>query len=271
MSKYLSYAVLLCISGAIAACRHAAADIRPVACTLEAPLPADSAPEAVREAMTLAVRFHPYEILSDTSADICVAGIAAVDVPTQTASVQECSTEGYGIAVTKGAQTTNFPHIRHTRQPRAGYDHASDAVWYACSAMEGTGVQVERLYILRFQADGIAYVAATIEPSDILQACCARLGYCISGQQITFFDGQRPLGTSTVTVTDMGGFDDEQPLWIGEQLSYDFSRDSIYVLITPGVKFTTGLVLTYDDMPVLKSCLTVDADGGCSLGEFTLE
>jgi hypothetical protein len=41
-------------------------------------------------------------------------------------------------------------------------------------------------------------------------------------------------------------------------------------MITPGVKFTTGLVLTYDDMPTLRAPLTVGAEGTSSIGDLKL-
>ena len=52
---------------------------------------------------------------------------------------------------------------------------------------------------------------------------------------------------------DMGGFDADDPVWIGEQMSYDISGDSIRVKIVPGIKFTTGLVLHYEEMPTLSA------------------
>ena len=66
----------------------------------------------------------------------------------------------------------------------------------------------------------------------------------------------------------MGGFDSEQPLWIGEQIQYDLSGNAPLMLITPGVKFTTGLVLTYDDMPTLAAPLTISEDGKVSISEL---
>lgn len=69
----------------------------------------------------------------------------------------------------------------------------------------------------------------------------------------------------------MGGFDDEQPLWIGEQLYYDVSGGEIKVIFAPGVKFTTGLVLTYDDMPELLAPITIDGNGMFTLHEITVK
>ena len=85
---------------------------------------------------------------------------------------------------------------------------------------------------------------------------------------MTLYDGKKLLTTVTNTVTDMGGFDDEQPVWIGDQIAYDLSEETPRLMVTPGVKFTTGLVLTYDDMPTLSAPLTIDADGKSSIGDL---
>ena len=66
----------------------------------------------------------------------------------------------------------------------------------------------------------------------------------------------------------MGGFDSEQPVWIGEQIQYDLSVDVPCLLVTPGVNFTTGLVLTYDDMPTLKATVTIGEDGSVNIGDL---
>ena len=134
--------------------------------------------------------------------------------------------------------------------------------------MEGSGVRVEWLYQIRFGDNDLAYVAAVLNPFDVQQALCQRLGFNINGQNITFFDGNRQLGTATNTMTDMGGFDEEQPLWIGEQLFYDLSGDNVLLQVVPGVKFTTGLVLTYDDMPTLSLPVAIASDGTPTFGEI---
>ena len=38
--------------------------------------------------------------------------------------------------------------------------------------------------------------------------------------------------------------------------------------VTPGINFTTGLVLTYDDMPTLTAPVTIGEDGKASIGEL---
>ncbi|MBP5514352.1 MAG: hypothetical protein J6Y04_06220 [Bacteroidaceae bacterium] len=230
-----------------------------VAGTIDEPLPADSAPAQVLEAMEKAERFHQYEIMSDTANSISVEAIAEAD---------QTPTEGYGIVVVKGATSTTFPNLRNTRQPMASYDPETGTLWLTNSAMEGTGVQVDRLYQIRFDEEDKAYIALTVEPYDIQQALLKRLGYAIEGQRIKLFDNGQIIASAMNTVEDMGDFDDEQPVWIGEQIQYDLSGTTPQLLITPGIKYTTGLVLTYDDMPTLSAPITIADDGQVNIGEL---
>ncbi|MBQ7457719.1 MAG: hypothetical protein IJS70_00965 [Bacteroidales bacterium] len=78
------------------------------------------------------------------------------------------------------------------------------------------------------------------------------------------------LATVTNSVKDMGGFDKEQPLWIGEQLYYDVSSGEPKVIFTPGVRYTTGLVLIYDDMPELSAPITIDENGLFTIHDITV-
>jgi hypothetical protein len=132
--------------------------------------------------------------------------------------------------------------------------------------MEGTGVHVEWLYQVRFGDNDIAYVKCTVNPYDVQQQLLQRLSYTIKGHVITLYDGDKELAVVTNSVTDMGGFDDEQPLWIGEQLYYDLSGCAPQLVFVPGIKYTTGLVLTYDDMPELRASLTLDDQGHLTIG-----
>ena len=237
-----------------------------VAGTLEEAVKPDSAPAKVMEAMERAERFHNYEIMSDTLHSVCVEAIGEVDAT---------PTEGYGIVVEKGAASTSFLNLSNARQPKARYDAKTGTLWYANSAMWGTGVQVERLYQILFDKDDKAHIACTIDPYDIQQQLCQRLGYSIEGEQVTLYDGGREIANVNFNgndnaniVSDMGDFDSEQPLWIGEQIEYDLSGDTPRLLITPGVKFTTGLVLTYGDMPTLSAPISIDEKGKVSIGEL---
>ena len=49
-------------------------------------------------------------------------------------------------------------------------------------------------------------------------------------------------------------------------ITYDLSVPAPRLLVTPGVKFTIGLVLTYDDMPTLSVPLILADDGTVGLG-----
>ncbi len=240
-------------------CDRRAGNITLVSGTLDGPLPADAAPAHVLEALDRAERLHQYEIMSDTACDISVEAIAEADTT---------STEGYGIVVVKGAVTTVFPNLCHARSPMAKYDRKDDVLWLACSVMWGTGVQVDRLYRIRFDGNGKAYISDTVEPYDIQQQLCRRLGYSIDGQDVTLWDGGRRIASVTNSVADMGGLDDAHPVWIGEQLGYDLSGRSPVLLVNAGIKFVTGLVLIYDDMPTLSAPIGIDGDGKVDIGDI---
>lgn len=251
----------------LTACKDSATEHPHVGGLLEGPLAADSAPARVLEAMNRAVRFHEYEIMSDTTASVAVFCIAEADTS---------STEGYGMVVVKGSVSTTFPHIRNVRQPHASYDRSTGTLWLASSAMEGTGVAVERLYQLRFRDNDSAYVAYTFEPYDLQQQVCQRLGYSIDGQQVILYDDRQTIASVTCALLTAGGtegdtdaVDDGQSLWIGEQMEYDLSGPAPCLLVTPGVKSATGSVLSYDDMPTLCVPLTISNDGTVVVGTFS--
>ena len=209
----------------------------------------------------MAGKYHCHELMNDTVNGIYLASIDEIDLT---------ATEGYGIEVTKGAVSTTFPNIRNTREPQAKYNARTGDLWLTSSAMEGTGVRVEWLHQIRFGENETAYVKAEVNPYSVLQELLLRLGYAIEGETISLYDGDKLLATLTNSVTDMGGFDDEQPLWIGEQLYYDVSGDEPRVIFIPGVKFITGLVLTYDDMPELSAPVTIADDGTITIHEISV-
>ena len=256
-------AALLTIGGScllFTACNNAGSKYPHPAGTLDGPLEASTAPSQVQEAWTHAERFHSYEIMSDTLHSISVEAIAEIDTT---------STEGYGIVVQKGTAHTTFPNLSNARCPMAMFDGNGNMLWLTTSAVWGTGVQVDWLYLIRFDDDGKAYIAKAIDPYDIQQQLCQRLRYSIDGEQLTLYDGSKEIARATNTVTDMGGFDSETPLWIGEQIRYDLSGDVPCLLVTPGVSFTTGLVLTYDDMPTLSCPLAIGEDGKVNIGRIS--
>lgn len=261
MKLWMKVAMLALCSASMVftACKDANEEYKLVAGILDGLLESSSAPASVHEAIVRAERYHNYEIMSDTVHDICVEAIAEVG---------NTSTEGYGIEVVKGGMSTTFPDISNARSPMARYDEQSNTVWLTSSAVWGTGVQVDWLYQIGFGDNDLAYIVHTVNPYDLQQQLCQRLGYRIKGEQITLYDGEREIAQATNTVTDMGGFDSEQPVWIGEQIQYDLSGDVPCLLVTPGVNFTTGLVLTYDDMPTLKAPITIGDDGKVNIGEL---
>jgi hypothetical protein len=149
--------------------------------------------------------------------------------------------------------------------PQARYDAEDGVLWFVGGDAEGTGVQTDRLYKMIFYDKGYATIVASIAPYDMQQELIKRLSYSTSGEQIVLYTNHVATDTMTNTVSDMGGFDDDA-LWIGEQLTYDIDEKSPVVKFTPGVKFVTGLVLTYDDMPTLSARVNLDDNG-----TFTVE
>lgn len=252
MRKILVIAAAVIFLGGLSvlmnSCQTKQSGVRLVAGTLDAPLPADTAPQHVQEAYGKALKVHPFDILSDEANSISVCGIGEVDTT---------STEGYGIMVTKGATSTTFLNIRNTRQPMACYDAQTGNLWLTSSAMEGSGVRVEWLYQIRFHDNDSAYVAAVVNPYDVQQALCQRLGYTLDGDSVTLCsltpDGATPLATL---------------LFIGEQLFYDLAGNQVQLQVVPGVKFADSPVLIYDDMPTLSLPVTLSGEGTPAFGEF---
>ena len=235
-------------------------ELKTLSGTIEEPLGADSMPQQVMQAMNKALKYHQFEIFSDTVNNVSVSGIGEAD---------SYPTEGYGIVIVKNAVSTTLPNIRNTRQPKAFYDSAKDELWLTSSAVEGTGVQVERLYQLHFKNDS-AVVVATIDPYDIQQAFLQKIGYATESEQITLYIDNKPATTVTNTVTDMGGFDDDA-LWIGDNITYDLGNGQPRVCVTPGVKFITGLVLHYDDTPTISAAIEMDENGKFALSDMKMD
>lgn len=267
-------------------CQTKQSGVRLVAGTLDAPLPADTAPQHVQEAYGKALKVHPFDILSDEANSISVCGIGEVDTT---------STEGYGIMVTKGATSTTFLNIRNTRQPMARYDAQTGNLWLTSSAMEGSGVRVEWLYQIRFHDNDSAYVAAVVNPYDVQQTLCQRLGYTLDGDSVTLYsltpDGATPLqtlpqplpikegsdiplhqkspqGKVTTPLPDREGLGESLLLFIGEQLFYDLTGNQVQLQVVPGMKLADSPVLIYDDMPTLSLPVTLSGEGTPAFGEF---
>lgn len=220
-------------------------------------------PREIRQALEATQKVHPFEILDDEAHSVCVLGIGELD--------EGRSTEGYGIMVQRNATSTLFPDIRHSRQPQARYDTQDSTLWYASCVMEGTGVHAEQLYHIAFcAANDSARIAGTIEPYRMQQALLEHLRYTLGGEQITFYADGEEIAQARISTADMGPTDTEEPVWIGEQISYDLSQDRLRVCFVPGIRFASGPVLFYDDMPTLSADITLAGDGSFTLSAFAL-
>ncbi len=236
-------------------------EIQPVCGTIDGPLREEAAPQKVHLAMTLPYADRYETILDDQENGVSVRSLVWCnpDIPS----------EGYGIHVTKGSKTTPFPNIYHGKNPRAEYDAQKGYLWLFCGAMEGTGIHVEKPYLFRFDDTGSAITETKLDPYAVQEMLRNRLGYSIKGDDITLYDNGQVLCTVTNTITDMGGLDIEQPVWIGEQISYSLKDGDLYLQVTPGVKFTTGLVLMYDDMPELTAKAALSGNGHLQIGDIS--
>ena len=246
-------AAALVVCTILMGCKGKVAEVKPVSGTLEEAFGLESAAQEIREAMDSVALDDRFEkTFEDEKEGVAVWSLMRLS--------EEESSEGMGIVVVKGSEATAFPDIRHGTQ----------TLWFAGAEMEGTGIRVERLYKLHIADDGSASIVQSIDPYDMQQALLQRLGYSIEGQSISFYDQKRLLCCVTDTVSDMGGFD-EEPVWIGEQLSYDLSDATIRVLCLPGLKYVTGLVLNYDVMPTISATLTLNQDGGFVLDNIGIK
>ena len=136
--------------------------------------------------------------------------------------------------------------------------------------MEGTGVHVEWLYQIRFQENGKAYIKTVVNPYNMQQELLKRMGYTIDGESVTLYDQDNVLKTVTNTISDMGEFDQDKPICIGEQLYYDVNGDKPRVVFVPGLKFATSPMPYYDDMPDLSAPFAIDDNGNYTIGEITV-
>ena len=187
------------ISFNLSGCKEERVAILPVSGTLEEAFPTDTAPLIVHEAMNYAFMDRYENILEDKENHVSVWSLVNCN--------PGISSEGYGIIVVKDKESTKLPDIYHGKNPQARYDAQKGVLWLTCGVMEGTGVLVEKLYMLRFSEDNMAHIVSSIDPYDMQQTICKRLGYSIDGERITFYEGERELCVSTNHTTDMGGFD----------------------------------------------------------------
>lgn len=252
-------AVVVALCGLMTGCKSNAQ--RPVNGTMEEAVAPGEAPQAVVDLMKHVNIDDRYEtVMEDKTAGVSVWSLLKCS--------DEVSSEGYGIVVGKGDVKTALPQLRHGRMPRARYDAATGDLWILGSDMEGTGVNVERPYLLRFDDNGYASIVNSIDPYVMQQALCKALTYSIDGQEITFYAEGKELIKATNTIEDMGGFMDDA-IYIGEQFSYGI-EGPITVHVTPGVNFVVGKVLHYDDMPTISATVTM-TESGPKLSDFKVD
>ena len=261
MKQWLMVAAVVALCGMMTGCKGNAQ--RHVNGTFESPIGKGTAPEAVLDATKkMAVTDERLETVMEDKAN----GVAVYSLLNCS---DEVSSEGYGMLIAKGDVPTAMPQIRHGRMPRARYDAATGDLWIVGSDIDGTGVNVERPYLLRFDADGHADIVREIDPYDIQQALCKVLTYSINGQEITFYAEGKELAKATNTMEDMGGFM-EDAIYIGEQIAYGI-EGQLTVHVTPGVNFVVGKVLHYDDMPTISATVIRTDDGNFKLSDFKAE
>lgn len=259
---FLLAAMLMC-GAIVVSCKSKKVELKPVKGVLENPIGSLKAPEIVEATINRHVLDSCYEIiLKDT--------VSKVGVWSLIHGAGDQSSEGFGIVIVNGGYATAFPDFRHGNNPSARYDTTSGSLWLTGGVMEGTGVLVERLSLLRFRDKGNAYIDAAIDPYEMQEALCKELSYSVDGEKITLYNGDKELITVTNTVKDMGDFY-EDAVWIGEQLTYDISGENLYVHAIPGVSFVTGKVLHYDDMPTISAKVTLTDGGGFTLSDLTIE
>lgn len=263
MKSIIRMTLTLVVCVIATSCNEKKVETKPVLGTIEGAFGLESASQEVRDAMASVTLDDRYEnTFEDQTHGIAVWSLMRLG--------EQQSSEGMGIVVVKDGKTTAFPDIRHGNRPSARYDAESQVLWLACGEMEGTGIYVERLYQLQINDDGSANIVQSIDPYDMQQALLQRLGYTIDGQSITFYDENRLLCCVTDTVSDMGGFD-EEPVWIGEQLSYDLSGEPIRVLCVPGLKYVTGLVLNYDVMPTIEANVEMSQESSFTISNLKIK
>lgn len=259
MKLWLMVAAVVVMCGTMTGCKGTTQS--PVNGTMEEAVASGEAPQAVQDLMKRVNIDDRYEALMEDKT-------TGVGVWSLLKCSDTISSEGYGMVIGKGDVKTAMPNMQHGRMPRAHYDAATGELLIVGGAIEGTGVNVERVYKLNFDDGGYASIANTIEPYDMQEAWRKVLTYSIDGQDITFYVDGKPLTTVTNHTEDMGGFM-EDAIYIGEQIAYSI-EGPIRVQITPGVNFVVGKVLTYDDMPTISAAVTT-GDGGLQLSDFKVE
>lgn len=264
MKKWLMVAAVIAVCGMMSGCKGkslSAAVQHPVNGTMDEAVIPDDASQAVEDLMKHVTIDDRYETLMEDKA-------TGVSVWSLLKCNDSISSEGHGIVVAKGDVKTALPHMQHGRMPRAHYDAATGELLILGSQAEGTGINIGRVYMLRFDDDGYATITNSIEPYEMQQAWLDALTYSIDGQDITFYIDGEPMTTVTNHIEDMGGFMDDA-IYVGEQIDYSI-EGPIRVLVTPGVNFVVGKVLHYEDMPTISAAVTM-TESGPKLSDFRVE
>lgn len=258
-AQWLVAAAVIALCGMTTGCKGDAQ--RPVNGTMEEAVAPGDAPQVVVDLMKHVNIDECYETLMEDK----TTGVSVW-------SLMKCSdtisSEGYGMVVAKGDVKTALPQLRHGRMPRTRYDATTGELLIVGADTEGTGVNIERVYMLRFDENGYASITNSIDPYKMQEAWCKALTYTIDGQDITFYAEGKPLTTVTNHIEDMGGFMDDA-IYIGEQISYSI-EGPLTVHVTPGVNFVVGKVLHYDDMPTFSATVTM-TESGPKLSDFTVD
>lgn len=253
MKKNLIGMLAILLALGATGCKNKASGPQPVKGTLEEKFDADSLPKAVSIALMITENTPGNErferIMEDNDNGVSVWGLMKCN--------DTISSEGYGITVVRDGVETDFKKIRHGNQPKAYYDKPK--LWFVGTAMEGTGVHIDQPYLMLFDKDKHAHIVATIDPYDMQQELCKRMTYSVEGKNITFYADGKPLTTVTSKTEDMGEFFDD-PVWIGEQITY-LLGNKLTVIFEPGLSFVTGKVLIYDDMPTFAAAVDLQQDG----------
>ncbi|MBR5171267.1 MAG: hypothetical protein IKW85_11980 [Muribaculaceae bacterium] len=257
MKQWLMVAAVVALCGTMTGCKGNAQ--RPVNGTMEEAVAPGEAPKAVVDLMKHVNLDDRYETLIEDK----TTGVAVYSLLNCGDTV---SSEGYGMVVAKGDVKTALPQLRHGRMPRARYDAATGDLWILGSDTEGTGVNVERPYLLRFGDDGYASIVNSIDPYQMQEAMRKVLTYSIKDQEITFYCEGKEIAKATNTMEDMGGFMDDA-IYIGEQIYYSI-EGPLTVHVTPGMNFVVGKVLQYEGMPTISATVTLDEKGNITLSNF---
>lgn len=261
MKQWLMVAAVVALCGTMTGCKGNAQ--RPVNGMFEGPIGKGTPPEAVLDATKkMAVTDERLEtVMEDKASGVAVYSLLNCS--------DEVSSEGYGMLIAKGDVPTAMPQIRHGRMSRARYDAATGDLWIIGSDVDGTGINVERPYLLRFDGDSHAAIVSEVDPYEIQQAMSKALTYTIEGQDITFYAEGKELAKATNKMEDMGGFMDDA-IYIGEQIAYSIDGP-LTVHVTPGVNFVVGKVLHYEDMPTISATVTINDNGSVTLSDFKAE